>query len=859
MKRIILLLMLFPVLALGARTQYFDAANYNFNNFGLISAQELYYLQGATSNLQTQINGLVSNTAYNATSWNGVSAIAPSKDAVRDQIETMLTSISGTVSDTAYNAGTWDAVTTVAPSKNAVRDQVETMLTSISATVSDTAYNAGTWDGVTTIAPSKNAVRDQVELKANLASPALTGTPTAPTASASNNSTQIATTAYVDTADALKANLASPALTGTPTAPTAAAATNTTQIATTAFTTGAISTESALTVHRAGTETITGDKLITGQLTTTSTTKGNRPCPVMTDAQMLAIGSPSNGDCVTNSTKKAPYYYESVAGVWKIMGGGAGGSRLQLLTDSSFEDGVAGDGSCTTCVASQESSIVMATPNNTKSLKMAFTASTGNYTVDKTTGSEFTNSEAIVSCWIKNSNAGISFTARKDGADTTQTIAVLTDGQWHQYEIPTTASATSIGYKVSAASSITGSVYVDECYVGTSADLRSNSTAITVWTAFTPTGAFTTNTTYTGKYRLVGQNLQAQYKISFAGAANAVNGTVNLPSGFTMTSGPLLEASTNNIGPNMGIGLFSNVADRTNAVVVNGRWLTSSSIELWYMGVSTQVRNLGQVSNTAPKTIASGDFIIFNIDVPVTEATASVNSYTQKCQSDFECENVFSAKISTGGTVTAENVTGWLTSCTSGTATACTFKSGLFTVAPNCWVISNAGANQYIDLDGYASTSTVTFAEQNLAAGALDQNGTLYCQKTGVDYKVRREIVGTFKDVPNTYGTSGVDIQYVFFGTGASCASSCTTGTCTICKQVGNKITSVTWSSTGNYRVNGIDGTKYYCFGSAAGTNYSSIIYDLSSSTSSYAAVVAGSGASGGNVGFGSVYCIGVP
>ena len=37
-------------------------------------------------------------------------------------------------------------------------------------------------------------------LKADLASPALTGTPTAPTATAGNNSTQVATTAYVDTA-----------------------------------------------------------------------------------------------------------------------------------------------------------------------------------------------------------------------------------------------------------------------------------------------------------------------------------------------------------------------------------------------------------------------------------------------------------------------------------------------------------------------------------------------------------------------------------------------------------------------------------------------------------------------------------
>lgn len=49
---------------------------------------------------------------------------------------------------------------------------------------------------------------------------------------------------YIDNNLALKANIASPALTGTPTAPTAAAGTDTTQIATTAFVTTAIANAS---------------------------------------------------------------------------------------------------------------------------------------------------------------------------------------------------------------------------------------------------------------------------------------------------------------------------------------------------------------------------------------------------------------------------------------------------------------------------------------------------------------------------------------------------------------------------------------------------------------------------------------
>ncbi|EML7354711.1 phage tail protein [Enterobacter hormaechei] len=78
-------------------------------------------------------------------------------------------------------------------------------------------------------------------------SPALTGTPKTPTAPAGTNTTQIASTAFVqavvsllNNALGLKAPLANPALTGTPTAPTAAQTANNTQIANTAFVKSAI-------------------------------------------------------------------------------------------------------------------------------------------------------------------------------------------------------------------------------------------------------------------------------------------------------------------------------------------------------------------------------------------------------------------------------------------------------------------------------------------------------------------------------------------------------------------------------------------------------------------------------------------
>jgi len=89
-------------------------------------------------------------------------------------------------------------------------------------------------------------------LKAPLASPTFTGTPSLPTGttavtqSANDNTTALATTAFVTTADNLKANLASPTFTGTPLSTTATVGTNTTQIATTAFV-ASVATLSSLT------------------------------------------------------------------------------------------------------------------------------------------------------------------------------------------------------------------------------------------------------------------------------------------------------------------------------------------------------------------------------------------------------------------------------------------------------------------------------------------------------------------------------------------------------------------------------------------------------------------------------------
>jgi hypothetical protein len=87
---------------------------------------------------------------------------------------------------------------------------------------------------------SSQQVDTLLALKANLASPTFTGTPAAPTAAPGDDSTQIATTAFVAAFNSSLAALNSPAFTGTPTAPTAALGTASTQLANCAFVAAAI-------------------------------------------------------------------------------------------------------------------------------------------------------------------------------------------------------------------------------------------------------------------------------------------------------------------------------------------------------------------------------------------------------------------------------------------------------------------------------------------------------------------------------------------------------------------------------------------------------------------------------------------
>lgn len=134
------------------------------------------------------------------------------------------------------------------------------------------------------------------------------------------------------------------------------------------------------------------------------------------------------------------------------------------------------------------------------------------------------------------------------------------------------------------------------------------------WVTWTPTGSWTTNTTYTGKYRRLGQSLEIQYRLAVTGAPTSAGLTFDLPSGFTLDTTNILDttASRQQLG-------WVNLLDSGSATYQGAAmYNTSTTIAANYIddaGGPAIIR--GNITQAAPMTFANGDTVNANVLIPI--------------------------------------------------------------------------------------------------------------------------------------------------------------------------------------------------------------------------------------------------
>lgn len=135
---------------------------------------------------------------------------------------------------------------------------------------------------------------------------------------------------------------------------------------------------------------------------------------------------------------------------------------------------------------------------------------------------------------------------------------------------------------------------------------------ITDWVSYTPTGSWNTNTTYTGKWRRVGDTMEGQIALLLSGAPNAVTlALVNLPSSFSIDTSKL-TGTLGSVANIVGDGLMvSNALGYYRLYII---YNSATSLNPTYMQA---FGNNSNITSTVPAVFKSGDFIDLWFRVPI--------------------------------------------------------------------------------------------------------------------------------------------------------------------------------------------------------------------------------------------------
>lgn len=139
------------------------------------------------------------------------------------------------------------------------------------------------------------------------------------------------------------------------------------------------------------------------------------------------------------------------------------------------------------------------------------------------------------------------------------------------------------------------------------------------WTAYTPTGAWNTNTTYTGFWRRVGDSMHVSAKVALSGAPNAATATFLLPTGHTIDT-----AKTGYVTSSAAIG--SGISKSNGDLfTTNVLYNTTTSVVCYALTLSAAgTHQSSPVTATAPATFTNGDYITVDFVVPIAGWSSTV-------------------------------------------------------------------------------------------------------------------------------------------------------------------------------------------------------------------------------------------
>lgn len=413
-------------------------------------------------------------------------------------------------------------------------------------------------------------------------------------------------------------------------------------------------------------------------------------------------------------------------------------NNKNIIANPSFEHYVTGYAwSCSTTQSSDLSVIV----DGKKSMKMTLSSQTLNCSQDSSLyAAQFADGvQGLASAFVKTSVPGVKLCARSAGVTSTTLCATHPgDGKWALLKVPFVLGGTTNGLAIVTDSSVTGDVYIDDAFLGAN-DLKQESSVVGDKTSFTPTSNWPV--TFSATYKRIGDTADIEIKGTLTGTPTGQL-IVTLPSILTFISDD--RGSTS--------GVINSSAFIGGSIIGGSAYLSGTnaiSVRSW--GTGGSYLNHVDTSPTIPGSWTTGTQFFISIKNLKIQGWASGDSiYSSSCGAN--CVDVFSAKVSSTGVVSEENID-WINgNCSSGGTgfKVCSFNTGVFTTAPNCQMVSGVSStSNFLTRINVSSSSSVTFLTMNTSGTPVDGPFEIMCQKAGVDFTATRTIVGSFKDIPS--------------------------------------------------------------------------------------------------------------
>lgn len=193
------------------------------------------------------------------------------------------------------------------------------------------------------------------------------------------------------------------------------------------------------------------------------------------------------------------------------------------------------------------------------------------------------------------------------------------------------------------------------------------------WQSFTPTGSWTTNSAYAGRYRRVGDTAEIQVELVLTGAPSAGNLTLNLPPGLVIDTAKLANGT--------GVLMANSSAQLTtgsgSAGWFGGMFYSTTTSVLVKTNQTTPAGTFNTVTPTVPGTFGNGDALNFKFDVPIAGWSSNT---VQSSDTDTRVIAFVAGQQVPTGTITGTLSITKFGTVTQDTAGGYSTSTGLYTV-----------------------------------------------------------------------------------------------------------------------------------------------------------------------------------